>query len=61
MYSHETFGTSISPNNGFACGKSWMGVSIAMWKEDIQKGLLRKQELYDDPNFPNGWLDKVLR
>ena len=38
-----------------------MGVTISMWKEDIKKGYLGKKELYDDPNLPNWWLDKVLK
>jgi hypothetical protein len=46
--------------NGFYIGKQWMGVSIAMWKEDIHKGYLRRSELYEDPNLPHWWLDNVL-
>jgi hypothetical protein len=33
--------------NGYAVGKGWMDVNIAMWKEDIAKGLLFKWELED--------------
>lgn len=32
-------------SNGFAVGKGWMDVNIAMWKEDIQNGLLFQWEL----------------
>lgn len=45
--------------NGYAVGKHWMDATIAMWREDIDSGLLNRQELYDDPNIPNWFLDKI--
>lgn len=60
MYYGETHGDPVGPKNGFYQGKKWMGVTVKMWKEDIEKGLLFKKELYDDPNYPHWWLDKVL-
>jgi len=49
-------------NNGFLLGKKWMDVTIAMWREDIKKGLLFKRELYADDFFKNfeWYLDRVL-
>ena len=62
LYNYESYGTGTpKPNNGFAHGKKWLNVNVAMWKEDISKGYLRKQELYDDPKFPHWWLDQVLK
>lgn len=62
MYCQETFGDKIvTKNNGYELGKKWMGVNIAMWKEDIAKGYLFKFELYQDPTYPHWWLDKVLK
>ena len=63
MFNHETYGTEIKDRkrNGYYVGKQWLNVHIEMWKEDIQKGYLRKQELYDDPLFPHWWLDSVFK
>lgn len=49
--------------NGYIVGKHWMDVNVKMWREDIQKGLLKKYELYSDPEMKNfhWWLDKVLK
>lgn len=62
MYNYETFGKKMEhPNtNGFYVGKQWMDVMIVMWREDINKSLLKKHELYEDGCFPRWWLDKVL-
>jgi hypothetical protein len=48
-------------NNGFAVGKKWLNVQVAMWIEDIQNGIIGKVELYNDKKFPHWWLDKVLK
>jgi hypothetical protein len=32
-----------------------------MWKEDIEKGILFKKELYEDPKFPHWWLDSIFK
>lgn len=61
MYYSETHGDPVKDTNGYHHGKKWMGVAIQMWKEDIEKGYLFKQELYQDPNYPRTWLDKVLK
>lgn len=61
LYNHESYGTPVSELNGFALGKKWLNVNVAMWKEDIGKGLLREQELYEDQKFPHWWLDSVFR
>lgn len=61
MYSFETFGkprikyNELQANgkyNAYAIGKHWMDVTIAMWKEDIINGNLKKFELLDDPEIP---------
>ena len=71
MYVLETYGPSefrrmfgkYAPgeNNGYAVGKKWMDVTVAMWNEDIEKGLLFPFELYEDKDFAgwHWWLDKI--
>jgi hypothetical protein len=60
MYLHESRGEgSISSKNGFYQGKKWMNVTIAMWHEDLGRTLFRC-ELYEEPEYPHWWLDKVL-
>lgn len=62
QYLSESYGdVIISENNGYAVGKKWLNVTVAMWKEDISKGLLFKHELYKDPTLPDWWLDSVLK
>ncbi len=60
LFYSESYGDPVSPHNGYYVGKKWLNVTVAMWKEDIQKGCLTRHELYDD-HFPDWWLDKVLR
>lgn len=60
LYNHESYGTPICQNNGFAHGKKWLNLHVNMWKEDIRDGILWKHELYDG-TFPEWWLDNVLR
>lgn len=43
--------------NGYLVGKHWMDATIAMWKEDIDNGLLSRFELLDD--FPEWFLQKI--
>ena len=47
--------------NGYMVGKHWMDVTVKLWREDIRKGMLLRNELYDE--FPqwHWWLDKVLK
>lgn len=47
--------------NGYAVGKRLMDITVKMWKEDIENGLLAKFELYEDETLPNWWLNKVLK
>lgn len=61
LFNSESFGTPVSDRNGFALGKKWMDVTIAMWKEDIRKGLLFIDELYEDQNYPHWWLDSIFK
>jgi hypothetical protein len=61
LYNCETYGGKCSGKNGFGVGKSYLSLSVSMWKEDIALGLLRKYELYDDGLFPEWWLDSVFK
>lgn len=62
LFYSETHGLPIVNSlNGFAIGKKVLNVTVSMWKEDIRNGTLFKCELYDDPNLPTWWLDKVLK
>ena len=61
LFNHESYGLPIKPNNGFALGKKWLNVQVAMWKEDILDGTLFKFELYQDDKFPHWWLDSVFK
>ena len=65
-YNGESYGSPaktelLKKKNGYYIGKQWMGVIVSMWKEDLEKGILRRQELYDDPDLPDWWLDQVLK
>ena len=44
--------------NGFAVGKHWMDVTIAMWKDGLQNGIITIKELADE--FPLWFLERVL-
>ena len=48
--------------NGYANGKHWLNVTVAMWLEDIVNGLLFIDELYDAyaPEY-HWWLDSILK
>lgn len=60
MYSYETFGAPVrkynimynGQYNGYAIGKHWMDVTLAMWREDIIAGNLTKFELFNDNEIP---------
>ena len=68
MYLYESKGVgdesldifNINPN-GYAVGKHWLNVMVAMWRIDIANGFLLEKELYDNKNFPHWWLDSVLK
>jgi hypothetical protein len=60
LYIYESTGKGrVLANNGFANGKKWMDVAVAQWREDMWT-ILHPTELYDDPNLPHWWLDKVF-
>jgi len=62
LFLSESYGdVHCKPTNGFYIGKRWLNVTVAMWKEDMDNGTLFKKELYDDPNIPNWWLDKIFK
>lgn len=43
--------------NGYLVGKHWMDATIKMWREDINSGLLNRNELLTD--FPEWFLTKI--
>jgi hypothetical protein len=60
LYQYESNGVGkVSPQNGYGQGKKWMDVAVAQWREDLWRTLF-PWELYEDPNLPDWWLDKVL-
>lgn len=61
LFNHESYGIPVRNNNGFAVGKKWLNVQVTMWKEDMEKGLFFKHELYSDPKFPHWWLDSIFK
>jgi hypothetical protein len=61
MYTSESYGGIVSDKNGFSVGKTYLNVHVKMWKEDIEKGYLRRQELYEDELFPHWWLDSIFK
>lgn len=61
LFNAESYGGPVSRNNGYAIGKKYLSLHVTMWKEDIEKGLLREYELYDDGTFPTWWLDSVFK
>lgn len=61
LYQQESCGvTRCSDNNGFLNGKRVMSITVEMWKEDIESGLLFKYELYEDW-YPHWWLDSIFK
>lgn len=60
FYLNESRGLgTVKPNNGYTIGNKWINVVVEMWLEDMFITLL-PHELYNDPNLPNWWLDKVI-
>lgn len=60
-YLYETKGIQTSnPKNAYVIGKRDLNLNIQMWREDIKKGYLLKEELYGGV-FSNKYLDKVLK
>ena len=60
LYNNESYGGPISQTNGFMHGKKWLNLNVTMWKEDITRGNLFVNELYEDPKFPHWWLDRIF-
>lgn len=61
LYNHESYGTQLSPRNGFAVGKQYLNVQVTMWREDLRRGWIFKHELYSDERaFHIGFLDSAL-
>lgn len=59
-YQYETKGIQIdNPRNAYLIGKRYLNLNIQMWREDIKKGYLLKEELYRGV-FSKKYLDKVL-
>jgi len=61
MFKHDSYGTVeidiANTNNWYFIGKFWMSVTINMWKEDVEEGLLTKEELLKD--FPEWFIKKI--
>lgn len=60
LYNHESYGLELTPKNGFAHGKKMLNLQVTAWKEMLREGTLAKFELYDDPAYPQWWLDSCL-
>jgi hypothetical protein len=59
--SFNIFANTNDKFNGYAVGKKYMDVTLAMWRSDIEEGLLTKNELYAEmPEEFHWWLDGVL-
>lgn len=58
----ESLGGGIfdGSKNGYVAGKKWLGVQITMWIEDINDGILTKNELYEEMPEYKDWLKNVL-
>ena len=63
LYNHESYGTSLSPNNGYAVGKQYLNLQVTSWREAIRRGIIAKFELYEDPTYAewHWWLDSALK
>lgn len=63
LQNHESLGNKVcplSPKNGFALGKKWLNINVAMWIEGIEEGTFFKYEFYKNPNYPHWWLDSIF-
>ena len=61
LYNQESYGGTVSQNNGYAHGKKWLNLHVTDRKQDINDGILYKFELYEDPLFPHWWLDNIFK
>ena len=71
MFCYESFGKPVvkydipqsnGQYNGYAVGKHWMDVTIAMWIEDLNNGsrVISKHELLNDPEIPD-FIKTIIR
>lgn len=61
LYNHESYGTILGADNGFAIGKRYLNLQVTSWKEALLEGSISKSELYEDEKYPTWWLDSVLK
>jgi hypothetical protein len=61
LFNHESYGTTLSFNNGFAVGKQYLNLQVTSWREAIRRGIIGRLELYEDSDYPHWWLDSVLK
>jgi len=62
LFLSESYGdVKCNSRNGFYIGKKYLNTTVAMWFEDIENKTLYKYELYNDPNLPDWWLDKIFK
>ena len=47
--------------NGYVVGKHWMDVTLALWLEDLQRGVLFIDELYTEYPEWHWWLNKSIQ
>jgi len=49
MFTRESSGKGdVAADNGYAIGKSWLDVQLAMWREDLGLGLVAREEIPGD-------------
>ena len=65
MFDYESRGIGNLENslfnnnlNGYFYGKRVLDITVSMWREDLPKGLIFKEELYKD--YPKEFIDGVL-
>lgn len=51
LYNHESYGTALTQNNGFAIGKRYLNLQVTSQKEALLEGSISKIELYEDENI----------
>lgn len=55
--------TFIDTNNGYAIGKKWCDVNIAMWLKALEKPgwYWELKSIYSDRRYPRWWLNKIFK
>ena len=46
--------------NGYAIGKHWMDVTLALWLQDLREGVLYIEELYNEYPDWHWWLNRCV-